>query len=171
MAADIDETPRSGESPRALVERLAREKARAVALRVGDADGVVAADTVVALGDEILNKPVDDADARRMLMRLSGRTHQAITGFCVLHQGAEAFGVVATDVTFRVLDDTSVNAWIGSGRHMDKAGAYGIQHGAGALVDTVMGSYTNIVGLPVREVLAALSSLGVTSSAAAPDRP
>lgn len=150
--ADVDETPQEGEAPADLVGRLARAKCFAVDAPDDD-DVVVAADTVVVLDEQILNKPVDDADAFRMIRALAGRGHHVLTGTCV-RRGADARArVVRTEVTFRTLDDDEIRAYLARGDHRDKAGAYGIQAAAGALVDTVVGSYPNVVGLPVREVL------------------
>lgn len=151
---DIDETPGTDEGPAALVLRLAREKAAACSA----VDSiVVAADTTVALDDEILNKPVDDDDARRMLRKLSGRRHAAFTGWCVrdTRDGHVDIGVVETGVTFRALSADDIEGWIATGEHRDKAGAYGIQSSA-VLVDRVDGSLTNVIGLPMSEVLAAI---------------
>ena len=159
-AADIDETPHPGEAPDALVRRLAVAKASAVAADNGDVI-VVAADTTVALGGTVFNKPADDADAARMLRALSGRTHQVHTGFCVRRGDVVVDAVVATSVTFRALDDTGIAAYLATGEHRDKAGAYGIQGAAAVLVDRVEGSLTNVIGLPVAEVLAAIASLAV----------
>ncbi len=161
MPTDIDETPHEGESPADLVRRLACEKA-AASTAMGAL--VIAADTTVALGSVILNKPLDDDDARRMLHLLSGRRHSVFTGWCVrdtrgVDAGAAAVvvaGVVETGVVFRELDDDDISAWLATGEHLDKAGAYGIQGAAAALVATVDGSLTNVIGLPVDEVLRAL---------------
>lgn len=160
--ADLDETPCDRESPRELVLRLARAKAGAA----GAVDGlVVAADTIVAVDGEILNKPVDDDDARRMLRLLSGRTHSVFTGWCVRdgRDDSEHAGVVETGVSFRVLDDDDIAAYLATGEHRDKAGAYGIQGAAAALVASINGSLTNVIGLPVDEVLAALRAAARTT--------
>ncbi len=153
-APAIDESRLEGESPEALVRRLAR--AKAAAIRSGAGDVVVGADTVVVLGDRVLGKPVDDADARRMLRALSGRTHIVLGGYSVRRGEEERTGCVATEVSFRQLDAGEIDAYVASGEPRDKAGAYGIQGRGAALIDTVQGSFTNVVGLPLREVLAAL---------------
>lgn len=155
---DIDETPAVDELPDALVRRLARQKAEAL----GTVEGlVVAADTTVALGPVILNKPVDDDDARRMLRALSGRAHSVFTGWCVRRPVGERCrsGVVETTVVFRRLTDDDIDAYLATGEHRDKAGAYGIQGAAAVLVATVQGSLTNVIGLPVDEVVAAIHEL------------
>lgn len=157
VPADIDETPLPGEEPLALVERLARAKAEAVA-RVEAAPGevVVAADTIVTFDGVILGKPQDDADARRMLHALSGRTHQVATGVCIARggaQGVESF-VEVTDVTFFELTDTEIDAYVASGEPLDKAGAYGIQGiGGRLLVRGISGDYYNVVGLPIARLV------------------
>ncbi len=159
-AADVDETPGDDEPPGALVRRLARAKARAVATALNNRDAlVVGADTTVALGTTILNKPVDDADAAMMLRALAGRTHQVHTGYCVCRGDVLIDAAVATDVTFRALTDTDIAAYLATGEHRDKAGAYGIQGAAAVFVDRVDGSLTNVIGLPVAEVLAALAAV------------
>lgn len=158
-AADVDESPLPGETPEDLVKRLARQKALAVASRHGADAIVVAADTTVALGDTIFAKPVDDADAAHILRQLSGRVHLVWTGFSVvrgLHRHTEA---VATEVGFRRLDEADIAAYLRTGEHRDKAGAYGIQGAAAVLVATVHGSLTNVIGLPVDEVKTALEAL------------
>ena len=155
--ADVDEAPLPGELPEDLVRRLARAKADAVPNT--DDDAVVAADTTVALGALILNKPVDDDDAARMLRLLSGRVHMVLTGWCVRRGAVLQDGVCVTAVTFRALGDDDIAAYLQTGEHRDKAGAYGIQGAAAVLVARVEGSLTNVIGLPVDDVVAALRSL------------
>lgn len=124
----------------------------------------LAADTIVARDAAVLGKPEDASAARAMLRSLSGRSHQVITGFVLqahgphgdVHEIAEA---VSTTVRFRALSDADIARYVATGDCMDKAGAYGIQSLGGCLVDTVMGSYTNIVGLPLKEVLGAIDKL------------
>jgi septum formation protein len=154
VAPDVDETPRPKESPRVLVRRLARAKAAAVpAMR----ESVLAADTVVAVGARILGKPTDDRDAARMLRLLSGRWHEVHTGFC-LRSGEEEFArVVTTRVRFRALALADLRRYIATGEGRDKAGAYAIQGIGAHLVSDVRGSYTNVIGLPIAEVLEALA--------------
>jgi len=153
VPADLDESPLPGERPIDLVLRLARAKAAAIP---SDAT-VVAADTAVVLDDVAYAKPDDDDDARRMLRALSGRTHQVLTGWCVQRGPRRVDGVVATEVTFRALDDGDIDRWIATGGHRDKAGAYAIQGAAAALIARVQGSLTNVIGLPLDEVLAAIA--------------
>jgi septum formation protein len=159
VPADLDETPGPDERPVDLVLRLARAKAAVVP---DDAVIVVAADTAVVLDDVAYAKPDDDDHARRMLRALSGRTHQVLTGWCVRRGDVVSDGVVATEVTFRVLDDGDIDRWLATGAWRDKAGAYAIQGAAAALVARVDGSLTNVIGLPLDEVLAAIRALTVT---------
>lgn len=168
LASDVPETPEPGETPAAFAQRAARDKGAAVAQRRGDA-WVLAADTVVAVAGEILGKPRDAADARRMLRQLSGRDHEVLTGVALFAPGgacAEAV-VVRTAVRFRELGDAEIAAYVAGGEPADKAGAYAIQGGAAAFVSAVNGSLTNVIGLPVDEVRAMLARRGLTAGAAA----
>ncbi len=152
----IDETPEPGESPRAYCERLAVEKAAAVEAAHGTV--VVAADTIVVLGDRILGKPADESEAFEMLSSLSGQTHRVITGACVKkNKNTEVFSV-STDVAFRLLSIKEIETYIATGCPMDKAGAYAIQGGAAHMVRSINGSYTNVVGLPLCELHEVLNS-------------
>lgn len=136
---------------------LARRK---VAVIPAPGETVVGADTLVVLEDDRLEKPMDGEDAARMLRRLAGRQHRVVTGWCVRRDGRERVGAVTTRVTFRRLSDPEIDRYVASGEPLDKAGAYGIQGQGGALVERVEGSYTNVVGLPLAEVLAAIEALG-----------
>jgi septum formation protein len=158
-AADIDETPREGEAAEAYVLRLAREKALTVAARHPGA-WVLAADTTVALGPELLGKPADAEEARAMLSRLSGRTHDVYTGVALAGRHTEAL-VVRTRVTFRALGPGEIAWYAGTGEPLDKAGAYAVQGKGGFLVAAVEGSPTNVIGLPLGETLALLERAGV----------
>jgi septum formation protein len=152
---DIDEIPRPGEQPVDFVARLAREKAQAVDL---SSAWVLAADTVVVLDGEILGKPEDENEAFAMLMRLSGRWHEVWTGFS-LWRGATGelyTKTVCTRVRFLPLTPELCRAYVRTGEPLDKAGAYGIQGKGCFLVPEISGSYTNVVGLPMTEVLEAL---------------
>ncbi|MGV1099940.1 Maf family protein [Thiovibrio sp. JS02] len=160
--ADIDESPRAGEKACAFVARLAGEKAAAVAER-HPTPWVLAADTVVVADDQILGKPRDADEALEMLLRLSGRWHEVWTGFC-LRQGGSGRQVaveVRTRVRFMALDPVLCSAYVRTGEPLDKAGAYGIQGKGAFLVEEIEGSYTNVVGLPLAEVLAELLRFGV----------
>jgi len=146
--------------PRDFTMRRALAKASWAASRRPEA-AVLGADTVVVLEGEVFGKPSDAATARRMLSRLSGRTHQVLTGFAVVTSNSGRTQVVETDVSFRALDGDLVDRYVDSGEPIDKAGSYAIQ-GAGAhLVNRVMGSYTNVIGLPLPEVLVVLADCGV----------
>ncbi len=165
VAADIDETRREGEHPRDLVRRLAREKAHHVYERcgVGDDGFLLAADTIVWMGDEALGKPASPDDASRMLHELSGRTHHVSTGVCVLFQDQaglrESSFVDTTDVSFYELTDAQVAAYVRSGECTDKAGAYAIQGTGRLLVSGIRGDYGNVVGLPTCRVVREMASL------------
>jgi len=146
-AADIDETPREGEDPADYVLRLAEEKARAIGCAEGEI--VLAADTTVVLDGEILGKPLDRADAARMLNALSGRKHEVITGVCLRNFNRTATEAASTSVWFAALTAAEIEEYIAGGEPMDKAGAYGIQGLASRYIERVEGSYSNVVGLPV----------------------
>ncbi|HZP25009.1 MAG TPA: Maf family protein [Terriglobales bacterium] len=149
--AHVPEQPVAGEAPLAYAQRLARDKARAVFARHRE-DVVLGADTVVVIDQHLLEKPTDAADAARMLGLLSGRTHQVITGVCLLATGFERTEAELTQVTFCQLSGEEIDAYIGSGEPMDKAGAYGIQGMASRWVMRIEGCYFNVVGLPVARV-------------------
>ena len=167
MPADIDESPLPGERPCALVERLACAKARAVAPHADADEALIAADTIVYLDDEILGKPVDAEDAKRMLHLLSGRTHQVATGVCLRRGAREDAFTVRTHVTFYPLSDAEIDAYVATGEPLDKAGAYGIQGAGGRLlVRGIEGDYYNVVGLPIAEVVRHLRALTRAQDAA-----
>lgn len=156
LTADVDETPRSGEGPEGLAKRLAISKAEAI-LPQRPRSLVIAGDTVVALPDELLAKPMDATDAERMLRQLSGRTHHVLTGIALFWPGHREVLVETTAVTFRSLGEPEIAEYVATGEPMDKAGAYAIQGGAAGFVEGIAGSHSNVVGLPVerlREVLA-----------------
>jgi septum formation protein len=158
--ADADEAVLPGEAPRAYVLRVAREKARAV-----EGALVLAADTAVVLGDEVLGKPEGPDDARRMLRALSGTRHAVLTGVCVRRtSGAlavELDAVVSTAVTFAPLSAAQIDWYVRTGEPLDKAGAYAIQGAGGAFVVGVEGSVSNVVGLPLAETAALLDRAGL----------
>ncbi len=157
---DVDERQIEGEAPRAMAIRLARDKAAEVAVTLAEPAIVVAADTIVVLDGEVLGKPADEADARAMLRRLSGRTHTVITGFAVHGALGMTADAVETDVTFRHLSDDLIAWYVATGEPLDKAGSYGIQEIGVMLVAEIQGSYTNVVGLPLVEVLDAIAAQG-----------
>ncbi len=159
--ADIDEMRQPGESATAYVQRLSEQKAAAVAERLDGAALVLAADTTVEVDGGILEKPVDAADARRMLGLLSGRTHHVHTAVTAMFPDPGPRGtsiVVTTAVTFVELDDATIEWYLGTGEPFDKAGGYAIQGAGGALVQRVDGSVTNVIGLPLAETLALLAA-------------
>ena len=159
----IDEAARPGEDARTLTRRLAQEKARAVHERRPRVEGLVlAADTAVVIEDEALGKPRDIGHAEAMLRRLSGRDHQVLTGFCLLDQATERIEskVAETRVWFRTLDEGEIRGYVATGEPMDKAGAYACQGVGAFLIARVEGSYTNVVGLPLGQVLEALRRVG-----------
>jgi len=158
VAPDIDETPRPDEDPQGYVERLAREKAEAVIASPDDL--VVAADTTVAFAGEILGKPLDAADARRMLLLLSDQTHEVHTGVAVRTGGRTATRVVTTFVTMVTMAEADIAWYVGTGEPLDKAGAYALQGAGGLLVRSVEGSSSNVVGLPLAELAELLAATG-----------
>lgn len=156
--ADIDETPGESEAAAAHVARLAGEKALAVVSSLP----VLAADTVVVRDGEILGKPRDRAEAAAMIRSLSGRSHEVISGVALARAGELLASIsVRTEVRFRALDERTVAAYVATGEGDDKAGSYGIQGLAGALVTGISGSYSNVVGLPLAETVALLEEHGV----------
>jgi len=160
--ADVDESELPGEDAVTYVERVARSKADAIADRLVSLDGavVLAADTTVDVDGAILAKPVDDADARRMLRLLSGRTHLVHTAVVCRHAGGVAADTVTTEVTFAALSDADLDWYLALGEHRDKAGAYGMQGAAGAFVERLAGSPSNVIGLPLAQTVAVLRAAG-----------
>jgi septum formation protein len=150
---DIDEEY-PGDLPMNEVARyIAKEKADAYRRIIAPDELIITADTVVIVGDEILGKPVDEADAVRMLKLLSGRTHQVTTGVCLLTAEKESCFDVTTDVTFKALSDDEIHYYVNHYRPFDKAGAYGIQEWIGYIgVTGLHGSYYNVMGLPVQRI-------------------
>lgn len=162
VAAPTDETPRDGEPADQLARRLAREKAAAALTSLPGAV-VLAADTVVVLDDEPLGKPRDEADFRRMMRALSGRTHEVVTGVAARVIGGETYDdAVHTRVTFRPLDDAQIDWYWATGEPHDKAGGYAIQGRAGAFIERIDGSHSNVIGLPLVETLALLERAGIS---------
>lgn len=149
LPADIDESPIGNEKAVQYVERLAREKARVVAAK---RDGIVlGADTTVEIDNEIFGQPIDQDDAKRMLRRLSGRTHEVHTAVAVVKNGVTRSVVVTTRVCFVPVTDELLTWYLQTNEWQGKAGAYAIQGLGGTLVDFVRGSYSNVVGLPLRQ--------------------
>ena len=157
--ADIDETPLKAEMPSRLAQRLATSKANVVSQRHPD-DVVLAADTVVAVGRRLLEKPADEEEARRFLKLLSGRNHRVFTGIAVVSAGRTAWRVVDTRVTFKTLSDAEIEAYVSSGEWRGKAGGYGIQGRAAAFIQRIVGSHPAVMGLPLYEASNLLHGAG-----------
>ncbi|WP_185983950.1 Maf-like protein [Aureimonas mangrovi] len=166
MPADLDETPERSEHPRSLAKRLSKAKAEAAAAAlntVGEGDGryVLAADTVVSVGRRIMPKAELEEDALANLRTLSGRTHRVYTGVClVTPQGRLRQRLVETRVRFKRLTKMDIERYLASGEWRGKAGGYAIQGLAGGFVVRLVGSYTNVVGLPLYETLSLLEGEG-----------
>jgi septum formation protein len=165
LVPNIHEERQPGESPEAYVHRNSRLKNIAVASIVQQSSAyksplIISADTIVVLGNDVLEKPVDVSDAERMLARLSAKTHYVITGVCISRAGdlaSNAFSTnVRTEVEFKKLSEAEIIRYVATGEPMDKAGAYAAQGVASYLIRRIVGSYTNVIGLPVAEVLDAL---------------
>ena len=159
--ASIDETMRPREAPRRHAERLAREKASAIALR--DPDLItIGADTVVVVNRKVLGKPADAADAARMLGMLSGREHTVITAVAVSRGRKLRSAIEEVSVRFRRLRDDEIEAYIATGEPMDKAGAYGIQGFGATIVERIEGDYFAVMGLPLVRLVGLMRDVGVT---------
>ncbi|WP_286198422.1 Maf family protein [Salinisphaera sp. G21_0] len=165
LACDIDETPFPGEAPAEYVLRMAREKAAAGWQALLTRDSVqmplLAADTTVVCNDQILGKPQDSNDARRMLVMLSGNAHQVMTAVAVTDGSQLQTELSVTDVVFNDLSDSLIDDYIASGEPTDKAGAYGIQGYGAVLVASLSGSYSGVVGLPLMETARLLTDFNV----------
>ena len=164
---DVDETPLSGESAEAMVLRLAEKKAKAADCAADVV--VIGADTAVVLDGVVFGKPTDRNDALGMLGRLSGRSHEVLTGIAVLSGDTLRTAVSLTNVTFREIDPDEALEYWQSGEPQDKAGAYAIQGGAGDFVVAVEGSYSGVVGLPVFEIARLLQLAGINIPAEVKD--
>lgn len=150
-SADIDETQQTDESPADYVQRMAIEKARVIA-RLYPEQAVLAADTIVVLGNEVFTKPANTEQAKSTLARLSGQTHQVLTAVCLI-QGAQQHTLLdKTQVTFLKLNSTQIEAYVATGEPLDKAGAYGIQGFGAVLVSRIEGCYNTVVGLPLAKI-------------------
>lgn len=160
IPSECEESVPEGLSPKDIVEGLAYQKALDVYSMHPDRI-VLGADTVVCFDGEILGKPKDEKDAKRMLKMLSAQTHEVRTGFALLGKGVEFVSSEAAMVTFFHLSDEQIDNYIKTGEPMDKAGAYGIQGKGAVLVRSVLGDYFNVVGLPVANVSRALAAIGI----------
>ena len=184
-AADVDESERGGEEPGAYVLRLAEEKARAVfarhteslggpsfpvsSERVGSGEPpliVLGADTTVVCDGEILAKPADAADAKRMLRRLSGRTHEVLTGVAVATRAGVVSAVETTEVVFSEIPEAELNFYCATHEPLDKAGAYGIQGYAARWIPRIDGDYFNVMGLPIARVVRLIEAAAADDRAA-----
>ena len=156
---NIDEDYPSELPTKEIAEYISKKKAAAYLATMAADELVITADTIVVLGDEVMGKPHDDVDARRMLRELSGRTHQVITGVTLTtHERQHSFSV-ETDVTFKELSDEEIDYYVRTYQPMDKAGAYGIQEWIGHIgVTALKGSYFNVMGLPVQRIYEALKT-------------
>jgi len=154
--SDAPEEARAGESARQRVARLAMEKAAWI--RETDRP-VIAADTLVAIGDDVLGKPEDIEAARAMLARLAGAWHEVHTGICVRLGGALDTRVVSTRVHFRTLSERDIDTYLAHNEVLDKAGAYAVQAGASSFIDGIDGPLDNVIGLPVRATLSLLAAV------------
>jgi septum formation protein len=157
--ANVDETPHPGERPGDYVRRVAAAKCDAVASGRPPNLAILAADTIVVVEDQILGQPTDEADARRMLLALAGRRHDVTTAYRIAFGGRTLDRAVTTTVSFRLLQPAEIDAYAACGEWRGKAGGYAVQGRAGAFVSELRGSHTNVIGLPVAEVLADLQAL------------
>ena len=162
-APDIDETPLPQEPPLDYVCRMAREKAQvgAVAAHGQPLGAVLGADTAVVLGDEILGKPADKEQALAMLKALNGNEHQVMSALALSHRGQLEVRYAITRVQFRHLDEVYLQAYVDTGEGADKAGGYGIQGLGAALVASLTGSYSGVVGLPLEQMVELLDQVGI----------
>ena len=162
LSSAVDESPYPGESPAALVQRLANAKADLVTARAVGPAIVLAADTIVVLDDRILGKPASLEAARHMLRQLSGRTHSVLTGVSLIRlpDGERRQFIESTLVHFRPVTEEEISAYLATEEPLDKAGAYAIQGQAGRYIPRIEGCYFNVVGLPLSRVLTELKVLG-----------
>jgi septum formation protein len=165
LPAEIEEKARPGETPRALAERLAREKAEAVVAQIGRTPRrvVLGSDTIVVIGEEVLGKPRDSEHALALLRKLSGRTHRVLTAVAVVESdtGRTHSRVVESRVTLREADEAELRDYVATGESLDKAGAYALQGEGRRFIAGVEGSETNVIGLPLEETRAMLQDAGV----------
>ena len=159
--ASFEEMGGRAELAHEVVLANAKGKCDAVYAEAGDELPVVAADTIVVIDNVILGKPQDEAEAQAMLTRLSGRTHQVMTGVAVRYKGQQLAKVCTTDVSFRELTAAEIAAYIATKEPLDKAGAYGIQGRGAILVEKINGCYNNVVGLPLTMLHEMFRQLGV----------
>jgi MAF protein len=168
---EVDESRLAGEAPADYVLRLAQDKARFAVSDAADGTLVVAADTAVVDGESVLGKPVDAADAVRMLRHLRGRVHQVYTGIAVLKAGTDRAqtDVCVTDVPMRNYSDAEIEAYVASDDPMDKAGGYGIQHAGFHPVETMTGCFASVMGMPLCHLLRLLDRIQAASQPGLPE--
>jgi septum formation protein len=161
VPVDVDETRQPGESPAVYVVRLAQIKAETLWQRLSEHERlpVLGSDTTVALGSDVLGKPADASEAKAMLRRLSGRTHQVYTGVALRAREGLQTRLSVSDVTFRTLTDREIDAYWETGEPADKAGAYAVQGRAAVFIESIRGSYSGIMGLPLFETAELLATL------------
>jgi septum formation protein len=165
VPSHADEEVQPAEPPAEYALRVAHEKALDVAKR-HPGSWILGADTIVEIDGKILGKPLDEADGQRMLRLLSGRVHRVMTAFVLLNGNGQVYTrqVATSEVTFKPLSDEQICVYLATGEPFDKAGAYAVQGRGATLVERVNGSYTNVVGLPLDEVLTALHSAGLVDN-------
>jgi septum formation protein len=163
LEVEIDETRRAGETPAALVRRLAEDKASAASVMLaGDTHApILAADTAVVLDDQVFGKPRDRRDGLGMLRRLSGRVHEVMTAVALLYAGRTTTRLSCSEVRFRQLSESERRAYWATGEPADKAGAYAIQGRAAIFIDRLEGSYSGVMGLPLFETAQLLEESGM----------
>lgn len=169
--SDVDESTHENESPAEYVLRLAESKARAGMSRAHEDQFILAADTTVVDGSHILGKPIDEADAMRMLTQLRGRTHQVYTGLALLRMSDSLLlkDLCVTDVPMRDYSDEEIRAYVATGDPLDKAGAYAIQHAQFRPVARMDGCYASVMGLPLCHVVRLMQKMGIEPKANVPD--
>ena len=162
-APDLEERARPGERPEETARRLALEKGQQVAPRAGPGACVLAADTIVVLDGQVLGKPRDCDDARRMLLRLAGRTHRVLTGYVLISSddGHSERGLASSLVHMHEIAEAEARRYAETGEPLDKAGGYAVQGEAGRFVARIEGSRNNVIGLPVEEIAPLLERFGV----------
>lgn len=168
--SDVDESLQAGEAPRDYVLRLAKDKALAVLKKAHHENIIIGADTAVVDGDMILGKPIDMADAERMLKQLRGHTHQVYTGLAIYRVADEQLftELCITDVPMRSYSDDEISAYVQSGDPLDKAGAYAIQHPGFLPVESMQGCFASVMGLPMCHIVRALRKFNIHPSGDVP---
>jgi septum formation protein len=161
IPAHVNENYLAGETPRQHVKRLSRDKAMVIAKKYSEAC-VLGADTIVVIDGLILGKPKNEIQARKMLQTLSGREHKVFTGFCIAHVAAEIYQtkVVQSAVRFKTISPKEIEWYVACDEPYDKAGGYAVQGRGAYFIQSIRGSYTNVIGLPLCEVLETLKKMG-----------